>query len=149
METAQVKQEKAKVKKTLQVRFGELEATARDRLQKALDAGQHRLTELDVALSKVSRDDWTVDGMRKRLEGLRKQAETIRSAALKRVNELPGTAVTALATSTRGPVQNLARELERLAKAVEARVPEISQAKDVEVIPPEPKPARSKAKVEV
>lgn len=148
META-VKQETLKMKKGLQERFGELEATARDRLQKALGAAQQRLSELDVALAKVAREDWTVDALRKRLESLRRQAESIRTAALKRVNELPGSAVAALATSTRGPVQNLARELERLAKAIEARTPVVNRAAEVEVIPPEPKPARSKQKVEV
>jgi hypothetical protein len=58
--------------------------------------------------------------------------------------------VSALASSTRVPVQNLARELERLAKLVEPQAVEPAVAK-VEVVPaPEPRPVRTpKAKVEV
>ncbi len=152
METAHVKAEKVKVQgkkglKAIQARLDELEAEARGRLLKALGAGQHRLTELDGALEKMAHEDWTVDGLRKRLEGLRKQAEALRATALKRVNEIPGTALTALAASTRVPVQNLARELDRLARLVEPRPLAAATAPEVEVIPPEPKPAR-KQKVE-
>jgi hypothetical protein len=156
METAQLKQEKAKFQgkkglKALQARFDELEAGARGRLLKALGAGQHRLTELDGALEKWAREDWSVEGMRRRFEGLRKQADELRLTALKRVNEIPGTAVKGIASSTRVPVQNLARELDRLARLVEPRTVSVTPAQEVEVIPPpEPRPARApKAKAEV
>ena len=156
MEMAQVKPEKAKVlgRKglgALQARLDELEAGARGRIWKALGAGQHRLTELDGALEKWAREDWSVEGMRRRLEGLRKQADELRATALKRVNEIPGTAVKGLATSTREPVQKLARELDRLARLVEPRTISVTSAQEVEVIPPpEPKPARAqKVKAEV
>ncbi len=156
MESVQAKQVKAKVQgmkglKALQARFDELEAGARERLLKALGAGQHRLTELDGALEKWAREDWSVEGMRKRLDGLRKQAEGLRATALKRVNEIPGTAVKGLAATTRVPVQNLARELERLARLMEPKAVTVTAAQEVEVIPPpEPKPTRAaKAKAEV
>jgi hypothetical protein len=148
METAQVKQERAKVQgvkglKALQARLDELEAGARGRLLKALGAGQHRLTELDGALEKMAHEDWTVEGLRKRLEGLRKQADSLRATAFKRVNEIPATALTALAASSRVPVQNLARELERLARLVEPHPITTATAAQVEVIPPDPEPARA------
>lgn len=157
METAQVKQAKpmAQGKKglqALQARFGELEAEARGRLLKALGAGQNRLSELDVALERMAREDWSVPGLRKRLDGLRERAEALRVTAMKRVNEMPASAVTALASSTRVPVQNLARELERLAKLVEPHTVVSAPPPTVEVVPaPEPKAARApkQQKVEV
>ncbi len=152
METAQTRQEKQGIKglKALQARFDALEAEARGRILKALGAGQHRLSELDVALERWAREDWSVPGLRKRLDGLRERAESLRATAMKRVNEMPASAVSAIASSTRVPVQNLARELERLAKLVEPHTVEPAAGK-VEVVPaPEPRPVRTpKAKVEV
>lgn len=104
---------------TLQTRINELEVEAKGRLRKALGAGNDALLGLDERLAKVSREDWSVDGLRKRIDVLRHRAENLRATALRRVSEMPGTAVSALATSSRGPVQNLARELEKLAKRLE------------------------------
>jgi len=156
METAQTKQDKMKVQgmkslQALQARFDALEAEARGRILKALGAGQHRLSEIDVALERMAREDWSVPGLRKRLDGLRERAEALRATAIKRVNEMPATAVSALASSTRVPVKNLARELERLAKLVEPHALEAAAAKVEVVAAPEPKPARApkQQKVEV
>jgi hypothetical protein len=151
METAQTRQEKGiKGLKALQARFDALEAEARGRILKALGAGQHRLSELDVALERWAREDWSVPGLRKRLDGLRERAEALRATAMKRVNEMPASAVSALASSTRVPVQNLARELERLAKLVEPHTVEPVAGKVEVVAAPEPRPVRTaKAKVEV
>lgn len=153
METVQVTHEKSNGRmslRSLQARLDELEASARERLLKALGAGQHRLSELDGALERMAHEDWTMDGMRRRFDALRKQAEALRATALKRVNQIPGTAVKGLAEHTRVPVQNLARELDRLAKLVEPKPITVTTAEQVEVIPPpEPKPSRSKQKAEV
>lgn len=105
----------------LQARIGELESGARTRLLKALSASHEALHELDETLARVTCEDWTVDGVRKRLGMLRARAENLRTSTLKRVGELPGTAVTALASGTRVPVRNLVRELERLTRLVEPR----------------------------
>jgi hypothetical protein len=149
MDTVQVKQESRKRLLSLQARFGAFETEARGRLRRALGVGQHRLTELDEALAKWSREDWSVDGMRKRLEVLRARAEQLRASAFKRVNEIPGSAVSALASGSRVPVQNLARELERLAKLVEpAAEVKPGNGEEAQPIPAEPRPARSKQKVE-
>ena len=150
METAQVKQQSKRRLAALQARFDALETEARGRIHKALGAGQHRLGELDEMLARVSREDWSVEGLRKRLDTLRARAEQLRANAVKRVNEMPANAVTALASGTRGPVQNLARELERLAKLVGPRVAGESRPIEPEVVPspPEPKPTRVKQKVE-
>ncbi len=147
METVQVKQESKKRLQALQARFDALETEARGRIRRALGAGQHRLTELDGMLAKWSREDWSVVGMRKRFETLRARAEQLRANAMKRVNEIPGSAMSALASGSRVPVQNLARELERLAKLVEPTEPK-KDGEGAPVSPPEPKPARAKQKVE-
>lgn len=119
---------------TIQTRFETFEAEAKGRLRKALGRGHEAVVGLDEALARVSREDWSVDGMRKRIDVLRHRAENLRANALKRVAGMPGTAVSAIATTSRGPVQNLARELERLAKRLEASATE-----------PEPKAAETKA----
>jgi len=150
METAQMKQESRRRLAALQARFDALETEARGRIHRALDASQHRLSEFDEMLARVSREDWSMEGMRKRFDTLRARAERFRATAVKRVNEMPANAVTALASGTRGPVQNLARELERLAKLVEPHVGAESTAREAEVVlpPPEPRPPRVKPKVE-
>ncbi len=151
METAQVKIERPRGTRrlaALQARFDALELDARERLRKALGAGQQRLTELDEALAKVSREDWSMDGVRKRFDALRARAEQLRANTMKRVNEMPATAVSRLTSGTRVPVQNLAKELDRLAKLLE---PHVEAAKAVEVpAAPEVEPAWApKQKVEV
>lgn len=149
MEAAQVKQESKRRLSALQARFDALESQARGRIRKALGAGQNRLSELDEALARLSKEDWSVEGMRKRLEVLRARADQLRVNALKRVNEIPGSAVSALATGSRTRVQNLARELERLAKLVEpvpaANGEQRTSGSEPVPPPPEPRPARVKA----
>lgn len=103
----------------LQARLETLETEARGRLRKALGAGNGALLGLDEALARVSSEDWSVEGVRRRLGLLRARAENLRAAALRRVAEMPGSAVSALATGSRAPVQNLARELDRLAKRLD------------------------------
>ncbi len=105
----------------LQERIGEIETGARGRISRALTTGNAKLRELDQTLASVSRDDWTVAGVRKQLGGLRARAETVRAKALKRAAELPGTAVVALANGTRAPIQNLSSGLAQIAKRIEAR----------------------------
>ncbi|MGC3998236.1 MAG: hypothetical protein QM767_12440 [Anaeromyxobacter sp.] len=100
-------------------RFDALESEARGRLLKVIGAGNDALHGIDEKLAKVSKDDWTVDGLRKRLDGLRARAEELRTTAVRRMSEMPATAVTRLASTTRVPVQNLSRELDRLAKMIE------------------------------
>jgi hypothetical protein len=112
---------------TFQERFGALEAEAKGRIRRALSTGNAKLLELDGTLAKVTRDDWTVPAMRKQLEHLRAKAETMRANALKRVQQMPGDAVSRIATGTRTPVQNLARGLAEMAKRFE---------------PPPPKPVK-------
>jgi hypothetical protein len=105
----------------LQERFGELETEARGRVSRALMSGNANLRELDRALERVSPDDWTVPGLRRQLDRVRARAESFRANALKRVAEMPGTAVSALASGARAPIQSLTNGLDEIAKKIEGR----------------------------
>lgn len=102
----------------LQERFDTMGAEARGQLRHALEAGNEKLMELDGALARLAKDDWSVPGLRRQLGELRARAEDLRAAALRRASELPARAVTGLATRTRGPVRSLAKELAEIAKRV-------------------------------
>jgi hypothetical protein len=108
---------------TLQTRIDALEAEARGQLRRALGASNDALKELDGALARVSRDGIAGVGVRRRLDELKARAESFRASALKRVAEMPSTAVTAIATTSRVPVQNLAKGIERIAKRLEVTEP--------------------------
>jgi hypothetical protein len=103
----------------VQERLGEIETGARGRISRALTSGNTKLRDLDRALARVSRADWTVPGVRRQLGDLRDRAESLRASALKRVAEMPGTAVEALATGTRAPIRNLAKGIADIAKRIE------------------------------
>lgn len=103
----------------LQERFGELEMATRGRVSRALMTGNANLRELDRALERVSPEDWTVPGVRRQLDRVRARAENLRALALKRVAEMPGTAVSALASGARAPIQSLTNGLDELAKRIE------------------------------
>jgi hypothetical protein len=123
---------------TLQERFGVFEAEARGRIRRALSTGNAKLMELDEALGKVSRDDWSVPALRKQLEHLRTRAEGVRATAQKKVQAMPGDAVSRIATSSRAPVQRLARSLAEMAKRFEAPPPKVKV-----VEPGDPKVAKA------
>ncbi len=108
---------------TLQERFGQFEAEAKGRIRRALATGNAKLLELDGRLAKVAKDDWTVPGIRRHVEELRSRAQNMRSEATKRAEQLPGEAVSRIATGTRAPLQNLAKQLAELAKKLEPPAP--------------------------
>lgn len=103
----------------MQERFGALEAQARVRISRALTESNARLEELDRALGRVSRDDWSVPGLRRHVEALRARAENLRTAAIKRAADMPGEAVSALASGSRAPIRGLANRLAEMARRIE------------------------------
>lgn len=109
----------------IQERFGALEAEAKGRIRRALATGNAKLLEIDGALAKVTKEDWTVEGIRRHVEELRTRAATMRTEARKRAEAIPGDAVSFLATGTRGPVQSLARQLGELARRLEPPAPKV------------------------
>ncbi len=106
-----------------QHRLDVFETDARHRIRKALGAGNLALHDLDERLARMSREDWSVPGMRRRMEGLRARAENLRTNAIKRVAEMPGEAVSRIANGSRVPVQNLARGIERLVRRLDEKEP--------------------------
>jgi len=104
---------------TIQESLTTFETEARGRLGKVLASGNSRLLELDGALAKVSKEDFTVPAMKKQLDGLRHKAEGLREDAIKKVEEIPAQAVEKLVTGSRGPIQNLAKGLAEMAKKLE------------------------------
>jgi hypothetical protein len=108
---------------TLQERFNTFEHEARGRIQRALATGNEKLLELDEALAKVAKDDWSVPRVKRELEELRARADTLRANALKRAGELPSEAVHRIATGTRTPIQNLAKGLAEIAKRLDPAKP--------------------------
>ena len=114
---------------TLQERFNTFEHEARGRIQRVLATGNEKLLELDEALAKVAKDDWSVPRVKREIEGLRARADTLRASALKRAGELPSEAVHRIATGTRTPIQNLAKGLAEIAKRLEAAKPVNGEAK--------------------
>jgi hypothetical protein len=118
----------------IQERFTAMEQQARGRISRVLTHGNERLRELDQALARVSREDWSVTGMRRHLEAWRVRAENLRAVALKRAGAMPGEAVSALATGTRKPIQNLAKGLADIARRIE---PEQVQERQAEPKKPE------------
>ena len=108
---------------TIQERFGAFEAEAVGRIRKVLSTGNARLMEVDEALAKVAKDDWTMPGLRRQLDHLRSRAESLRAEARRKAEDLPGEAVARIATGTRAPIQNLAKGLAELAKRLETVKP--------------------------
>lgn len=108
---------------TLHERLEELGTETRGRIRRVLGKGNEKLLELDEALARVARDDWTVPGMRRHLGELRARALDLRANALKRVSDMPGAAVSRLATGGRARVQSLARGLAKVARRFEPPPP--------------------------
>jgi hypothetical protein len=91
--------------------FQALETGALGRLKRLTETGSARLAELDQMLSRVSKDDWSFTGIRRKVDVLRGQAESTRASAVKRLDEMPGVAVAALAAAGRAPIQSISRGL--------------------------------------
>lgn len=107
----------------IQERIGAFEAEAKGRIRRALTTGNAKLLEIDGALAKVTKDDWTVDGIRRHIDELRARAASMKTEATKRAQSIPGDAVEFIATGTRVPVQTLAKQLGELARKLEAPAP--------------------------
>lgn len=108
---------------TLQTRADTLDQKARGRLGALLHRGTASLDDMDRFLERMSKEDWTVHGLRRRLDQLRSRALTARTSALRRLDEMPGTAVTALANAGRARVHDLTRGLDALARRIEPATP--------------------------
>jgi hypothetical protein len=115
---------------TAQARLEHLEVEAQRVLRDLMDRGRASRKDFEQMVSRLSKQDWTFPEMKQRLEKLRDQgveraaewrgkAETFRAEALERMIELQARAVAFLGVATRDQVEELSRELDRLARRIE------------------------------
>jgi hypothetical protein len=112
-----------------QARLGQLEEGAEKALKELVQKGRASRKDLESVLVRISKDDRVVDLKGKlekfqrtgavRAEEWKDKAETFRAEALERIVELQGKAVSFLGVATKDEVEELHRELDRLAKRFE------------------------------
>lgn len=113
-----------------QARLGHLEDEAQRVLKEIKEKGRASRKDLEQMVARLSRQDWTFPEVKQRLDKLREQgveratewrgkAESFRSEALERMLDLQSRAVSFLGVATREQVDELSRELERLARRLE------------------------------
>jgi len=112
-----------------QARLVQIEENAQKALKDLVVRGREGRKELEALVTKLSRDERVAD-LKIRIEKLRvtgaeradewrDKAEVFRAEALERVMELQGKAVSFLGVATREQVEELHRELDRLARKIE------------------------------
>jgi polyhydroxyalkanoate synthesis regulator phasin len=112
-----------------QARLGQFEEDAERVLKDLMDRGRASRKEFEHIVSKLSKQDWTIPEMKHRIEKLRDQgveraaewrgrAETFRTEAMDRMTDLQGRAIAFLGVATRDQVEELSREIDRLARKI-------------------------------
>jgi hypothetical protein len=112
-----------------QARLGSLEEGAEKALKELVEKGRASRKDLENALLRLSKDDRVVD-LKGKLEKFQRtgavraelwkgKAESFRAEALERIVELQAKAVNFLGVATKDEVEELHRELDRLAKRLE------------------------------
>ena len=110
-----------------QARLEQLEGEAERVLRDLMDRGRASRKELEQIVARLSRQDWAE--MKQRIDKLREQgveraaewrgkAETFRAEAMERVVDLQGRAIAFLGVASRDQVDELSRELDRLARKI-------------------------------
>jgi len=113
-----------------QARLGQLEEEAQRVIRDLMDRGRASRKDIEHMMARLSKQDWTFPEMKQRLEKLREQgveravewrgkAETFRAEALERMIDLQARAVSFLGVATREQVEELSKELDRLAKRIQ------------------------------
>lgn len=111
-----------------QQRLGQFEEEAQRVLKDLMVRGRASRKDIEQIVHRLSKQDWT--DMKQRLEKLREQgaeraaewrgkAETFRAEALERVVDLQSRAVSFLGVATRDQVEELSKELDRLARRLD------------------------------
>ena len=112
-----------------QARLGQLEEDAERVLKDLMDKGRASRKEIEQMVARLSKQDWKLPEMKQRIEKLREQgveraaewrgrAETFRTEAMERVVDLQGRAIAFLGVASRDQVEELSRELDRLARKI-------------------------------
>jgi polyhydroxyalkanoate synthesis regulator phasin len=113
-----------------QIRLEQLEDEAQRVLKDLMDRGRASRKDIEHMVARWSKQDWTFPEVKNRLEKLRDQgaeraaelkdrAETFRVEALERVMELQSRAVSFLGVASRTEVEELSKELDRLARRLD------------------------------
>jgi polyhydroxyalkanoate synthesis regulator phasin len=117
-----------------QARLGQIEEEAQRVFHDLMDRGRASRKDLEQMMHSLSQQDWSLPEMRQRLEKLRDtgveraaewrgRAESFRTEALDRMIELQNRAVAFLGVATREQVEELSKELDRLARRIEKAKP--------------------------
>jgi hypothetical protein len=112
-----------------QARFGRLEVDAERVLRDLMDRGRASRKEIEQIVARLSKQDWKLPEMKQRIGKLREQgveraaewrgrAETFRSEAMDRVLDLQGRAIAFLGVASRDQVEELSKEIDRLARKI-------------------------------
>lgn len=115
---------------TAQARLERFEEEAQRVLRDLMDRGRASRRDFEQMVQRLSKQDWSLPEVKHRIERLREQgaeraagwrekAESFRAEALERVMELQGRAVSFLGVATRDQVEELSKEIDRLAKRIE------------------------------
>ena len=113
-----------------QARLEQFEEEAQRVIHDLMVKGRASRKDIEQILHRLSRQDWTFPEMKNRIEKLREQgaeraaelkdrAESFRAEALDKMVELQNKAVAFLGVASREQVEELSKELERLAKRIE------------------------------
>jgi hypothetical protein len=113
-----------------QARLEQFEVEAQRVLKDLLDRGRASRKDFEGIVQKLSKQDWTFPEMKHRIEKLRDQgveraaewrgrAENFRAEALERVVDLQGKAISFLGVASREQVEEISKELDRLARRIE------------------------------
>lgn len=112
-----------------QAKLERFEEDAQRVFRDLMDRGRASRKDLEQMVARLSKQDWTFPEMKQRLEKLREQgmeraaewrgkAESFRAEALERVIELQSKVVSFLGVATRDEVQEISKELDRLARRI-------------------------------
>jgi hypothetical protein len=94
-----------------------------------MDKGRASRKEIEQIVARLSKQDWKLPEMKQRIEKLRDQgaeraaewrgrAETFRAEAMERVMDLQGRAIAFLGVASRDQVEELSKEIDRLARKI-------------------------------
>ncbi len=113
-----------------QARLEQFEVEAQRVLKDLVVKGRASRKDFEHMVQRLSKQDWTFPEMKHRIDKLREQgveravewrgrAETFRAEALERMIDLQGRAIAFLGVATKDQVDELSKELDRLARRIE------------------------------
>jgi hypothetical protein len=113
-----------------QLRLEQFEVEAQRVLKDLMSKGRASRKDFEQMVQRLSKQDWTFPEMKHRMEKLREhgleraaewrgRAENFRAEAMERVVDLQGRAIAFLGVATREQVDEISKELDRLARRIE------------------------------